>query len=85
MEKYEVYIIFSTNTKRYYVGQTKNFKERLIRHNKGLVKSTKYGIPWELKLKIEVSSRSSAVLLERKIKKRGAKRYLEDNNITLGV
>ena len=85
MEKYEVYIIFSVISKRYYIGQTKNFGNRIIRHNKGLVKSTKHGVPWKLVVKIEVSSRSEAVVLENKIKKRGAKRYLEDNNIIFGV
>ncbi len=81
MERYEVYIIFSISSNRYYIGQTKNFDARIIRHNKGLVKSTKHGIPWKLILKIEVLSRNEAVFLEKKIKKRGAKRYLEDNNL----
>ncbi len=85
MEKFEVYIIFSNKAKRFYIGQTQNFANRITRHNKGLVKSTKHGKPWELILKIEISSRSEAVSLENKIKKRGAKRYLEDNNIIFGV
>jgi putative endonuclease len=45
-----------------------------------LSKSTKSGIKWELKYKIELISRSEAMLLEIFIKKRGAKRYLEDLN-----
>jgi len=36
-------------------------------------------VPWELVLQIKVSDRSEAMILEKKIKKRGAKRYIEDN------
>ncbi|QCX39920.1 GIY-YIG nuclease family protein [Aureibaculum algae] len=85
MEEFEVYIIFSSLWNRFYIGQTNNFEERIIRHNKGQVKSTKNGIPLELVDKFEVSSRTEAVTLERKIKKRGAKRFLEDNNIEFGA
>ena len=61
------------------MGQTDNIQKRLKRHNKGLVVSTKYGVPWDLITTFEVESRSEALLLEKKIKRRGAKRYLEDN------
>ncbi|MEW4925127.1 GIY-YIG nuclease family protein, partial [Algibacter sp. 2305UL17-15] len=56
-----------------------NIENRLERHNKGLVASTKHGVPWDLIITFKVENRSLALLLERKIKKRGAKRYLEDN------
>jgi putative endonuclease len=51
----------------------------LKRHNRGIVPSTKRGTPWELVLQIKVSDRSEALLLEKKIKKRGAKRFIADN------
>ncbi|HZW64038.1 MAG TPA: GIY-YIG nuclease family protein [Flavobacteriaceae bacterium] len=73
-----VYILFSEKRSRYYVGQTADINKRLKRHNQGLVTSTKGGIPWELVLQIFVSNRAEAMALERKIKKRGAKRYLND-------
>ncbi|MDG2194039.1 MAG: GIY-YIG nuclease family protein [Polaribacter sp.] len=73
-----VYILFSKISSRYYVGQTADIKKRLKRHNQGFVPSTKGGTPWELVLQLEVSTRSEAMLLERKIKKRGAKRYIDD-------
>ena len=75
-----VYILFSESLGRYYVGQTNNLDDRLIRHNSGLVKSTKIGIPWGLVCFFEVSTRSEAMLLEKKIKGRGAKRYLEETD-----
>ena len=73
-----VYILYSETILRYYVGQTANIESRLLRHNNGYVKSTKRGLPWKLIYKIEVNSRSEALILEGKIKKRGAKRYLDN-------
>lgn len=78
---YYVYILYSEDKTRFYVGQTSDLSLRLSRHNMGLVKSSKYGLPWKLVYSIEVTSREAAVALERKIKKRGAKRHLIDNSI----
>ena len=61
------------------MGQTADIEKRLERHNRGSVKSTKSGIPWELVLQLEVFSRSEALLLEKKIKKRGAKRFIDNH------
>jgi putative endonuclease len=74
-----VYILYSEKHSRYYVGQTANIDRRLKRHNLGIVPSTKSGVPWELVLQIEVLSRSEAMVLERKIKRRGAKRFLDNH------
>ena len=63
---------------RYYTGQTVNIKERLKRHNQGGVLSTKHSLPWEIVFQIETETRSQALALEKKIKKRGAKRFIED-------
>ncbi len=76
--KYVVYILYSKKCSRYYVGQTSNIIERLKRHNQGRVLSTKHFLPWEIVLQIEKDTRSQAIALERKIKKRGAKRFIED-------
>ena len=73
-----VYILYSETILKYYVGQTADIERRLVRHNEGYVKSTKRGSPWTLIHSIKVHSRSEALLLERKIKKRGAKRYLDN-------
>ena len=74
-----VYILFSESLNRYYIGQTKGVILRLQQHNAGLSKYTKSGMPWKLIKCFETNTRSEAIILERKIKKRGAKRYL--NNI----
>ncbi len=77
-----VYILYSVKSSRYYVGQTADINKRLKRHNHGKVPSTKSAVPWKLVLQIEVETRSEAIVLERKIKKRGAKRFVDDH---LGV
>ncbi len=76
---YVVYILYSKKRLRYYVGQTHNIDERFKRHNNGFVPSTKSGLPWELIKMISAENRSEAVKLEKRIKKRGIKRFLEDN------
>jgi len=73
------YILFSKTRSRYYIGQTSNVNKRLERHNKGIIPSTKGEAPWKLILQIEISNRSEAMLLEKKIKKRGAKRFIDDH------
>ena len=45
---YYVYVIQSKMTKELYKGYTKDLKERLEKHNRGLNFSTKTGSPWEL-------------------------------------
>ncbi len=79
--EYVVYILYSEKRLRYYVGQTHNIEERFKRHNNGFVPSTKSGKPWELVLTISVENRTKALKLERRIKKRGIKRFLEDNQL----
>ncbi|MGE3824632.1 MAG: GIY-YIG nuclease family protein, partial [Bacteroidia bacterium] len=68
---YSVYILFSSSLNRYYVGQTQDMELRLARHNTKQVTSTKNGVPWKIVYIVEVSSRSLAMNLENKIKKRG--------------
>ncbi|MGO4905770.1 GIY-YIG nuclease family protein [Flavobacterium sp. W20_MBD1_R3] len=75
---YTVYIIQSEISFKYYIGQTDHLINRLYRHNSGFSLSTKSGKPWCLIYEVELPTRSEAMILEHKIKKRGAKRYLAD-------
>jgi putative endonuclease len=50
---------------------------RFNRHNNGYEKSTKKGIPWKLTWKSEMTSRSEAVKLERKLKNINRKKLLD--------
>ena len=76
---FSTYILYSATIQKYYTGHSEDLMERLQRHNAGESASTKSGIPWELVWESRSTTRSEAVLLENKIKKRSAKRFLEDN------
>lgn len=76
-----VYILYSSSLGKYYVGSTENVENRLQQHNSGKGNFTKKGVPWFLIVSIECVSRTEAVQLELKVKKRGAKRYLQDNHL----
>ena len=76
--EYWTYILYSETLNKFYTGQTNNLDARIERHNLALVKSTKNGIPWKLIYSTKQSSRTEAIKLETKIKKRGAKRFLDD-------
>ncbi|MEO1012378.1 MAG: GIY-YIG nuclease family protein [Bacteroidota bacterium] len=76
---YVVYILYSDSLNRYYVRQTSNLEKRLATHNNGGRKYTSKGVPWRLVETIECDTRSEAIALERKIKKRGIRRYLGEN------
>ena len=65
---FAVYILYSSSHHRYYIGQTNNVDERVIRHNKGMERSTSAYRPWEMILAIEKSTRSEAMILEKKLK-----------------
>ncbi|WP_411032343.1 GIY-YIG nuclease family protein [Spongiimicrobium sp. 3-5] len=76
---YVVYVLFSEKLSRYYCGQTSNLEKRLIVHNQGGKKYTSKGVPWKLVKIYGCRTRSEAVQKESKIKKRGIKRYLDEN------
>ncbi len=63
-----VYILQSEKTGRYYIGYTRNVQERLARHNKGGVPSTKHGSPWRVIMVEEFGSKNEAILREREVK-----------------
>jgi putative endonuclease len=79
-----VYILKSQSTGRFYCGQTNQLDARLEQHNdptNDLAKTTKrFKGPWTLVWSTAVESGSEAVLLERRIKKRGIARFLQDHS-----
>ena len=65
---YLVYILESFKTGRYYIGCTEDPEKRLIKHNKGWVRSTKAHQPWRIIYKEEYTSLSEARKREKQIK-----------------
>jgi len=72
------YTLFSESSQRYYTGSCNDLKKRFNRHNNSGVRATKHGVPWTFRLYREMPNRIEARKLELNIKKRGAKRFLED-------
>ncbi|PBQ33667.1 endonuclease [Sphingobacteriaceae bacterium] len=75
-----VYVIFSQNTNKFYIGETPDVLTRLAFHNDigKNTNSTKSGIPWEIFWFLEVGDRSLARRIETHLKKMKSKKYLED-------
>jgi putative endonuclease len=65
---YFVYILFSPVSNRFYIGQTADIADRINRHNAGYELATKAYRPWQMILSLEKSTRSEALILERKLK-----------------
>jgi putative endonuclease len=76
---YVVYILHSEKLDGYYAGHTDNLEKWLATHDKGGKKYTTKGVPWSLVKNYNCANRSEAIILERRIKKRGIKRYLDEN------
>ena len=76
-----VYILQSESSDRYYIGHTADLSRRLSQHYdpdyKGSKTTKRFQGPWKLVWQREFASRSEAMYEERKIKGRGAKRYLD--------
>jgi len=44
---WHVYVL-QNNTRKWYIGSTKDLRKRILKHNSGENRSTKYGTPWKL-------------------------------------
>lgn len=66
-----VYLLKSKQSDKYYVGSTKDLKQRVHDHNHGLVKSTKTYIPWDLLYYEAYQSESAARVREQILKSHG--------------
>jgi len=66
--RFHIYILFSEEFERFYVGQTQDLEARIIRHNKGYVRSTKNYRPWMLVWSMDVDRRSDSMKIEARIK-----------------
>ena len=74
---YIVYILYSSVHDKYYVGQTNDIADRIRRHNGGFNASTSPYRPWVIQLTITKSTRSEAMLLEKKLKNLSKDRLLK--------
>jgi putative endonuclease len=74
---HSVYIIYSESLDKFYKGQTNDLSVRIMRHNMKYEKATQNGAPWILIWSTTKLSRSSAIILERKLKNLTRKRLID--------
>jgi putative endonuclease len=65
---YQLYILESQSTNRYYIGQTQDIQKRLTYHNANYSKALKNRGPWRLVYSQEYTTRAEAMRRERQIK-----------------
>ena len=75
------YILRSQKDGKYYYGSTNNLTDRINRHNKGEVKSTKHRRPFILHYFEEFTERSEAFKREQFFKSIDGYNWLKLNNI----
>lgn len=76
---YYVYILQSLKDKKFYIGSTSDLNKRLIYHNKGKNRSTKYRAPFIRVYSEEYTSKSEAIKREYHLK--SPKGFLEKKSI----
>ena len=65
---FEVYVLRSQSSCRYYIGFTSDVTQRLGQHNQGITESTKNRGPWEVVYRESYASRSEAMRREKYLK-----------------
>ena len=75
---YYVYVLQSQKDHNFYVGYTINLKERLDRHNKGKVKSTKKRTPLKLVYWEGCLNQEDATKREKYLKSSWGKRFIKN-------
>jgi len=72
-----VYIIYSQKLDRYYVGYTSDLDSRIAEHNTGISSYTSKAADWIMKYHEKFTSREEAMAIERIIKSKKSRRYIE--------
>ena len=75
--KYYVYILYSKSLGKYYTGISKFSSKRLRQHNSGRTEWSSRADDWKKVFQLVCENSNTARVLEKKIKSRGARRFLE--------
>jgi putative endonuclease len=73
-----VYVLRSIKDGKFYVGFTSNLKERISRHNKGAVESTRLRKPFVLEYYEACLNQHDALRREKYLKTTYGKRYIRN-------
>jgi len=70
--------VLQNKDKKWYIGSTRDLRKRILTHNSGKNKSTKYGIPWKL-IYCEISiNQKDTRARERYLKSGMGRKYLKN-------
>ena len=72
-----LYILYSSQWDRYYVGSTNDIKRRITEHNNRHTPSTRGGVPWELVYQETYETKGLARGREKEIKSKKSRKYIE--------
>ena len=72
-----VYILYSAEIDRYYIGSTDNMEVRLQKHIAGTTRFTSRTNDWKIVFIKECIDRANAIKEERRIKKMKSRKYIE--------
>ena len=76
--EFHIYILFSENINKYYVGFSSNLEQRVEYHNSDQNSIwTKRGQPWRLEFKQLFETRSEAMAAEKFVKNKKSKKFIE--------
>ncbi len=75
---YYVYVLQSMKDGNFYTGYTPDLRKRILRHNKGIVQSTKTRMPLQLLYYEACKDMKDARARERYLKTGMGKRYLKN-------
>lgn len=80
---FTTYVLFNENSGKIYIGQTSNIKERLLRHNGELKRSSRSytyrnkGV-WKLIYSQEFQTRAEAIQREKKLKSYQGRKFIKE-------
>ncbi len=74
---YFVYILYSKTIDKYYIGQTADIKERIMRHQNSPTRFTARANDWQIVYTEEYATRSDAVKRESQLKRMKSRKFIE--------
>lgn len=75
---YYVYILYSKEYNRTYVGQTRAIERRILEHNTGKNKSTLPYLPWQIIHQEIFKTREEAIDREKYLKTSAGRRFIKN-------
>ena len=76
-QMFYTYVLLSEKDGKHYIGWSNDLKQRIIKHNKGLVDATKYRLPMKLIYYEGCLSKEKAIEREKQLKTGFGRAYIK--------